>query len=197
VQLSLLSFRGERPPSEAAERFVEIARELGEPQDFAMAFSIAAHILLENGDRDRARAVLDDVSRNPATRDDPNYAAQLPQLVRSALALGDAALSEALIAGVAPRTPLQQHALRACAAELAEASGDHAGARHQYREAADGWRVFGHIPELAHALFGHGRSLLASGTPGAEIPLAEARDLFQAMGYAPAVAAVQALLAQP
>jgi class 3 adenylate cyclase/tetratricopeptide (TPR) repeat protein len=196
VLLSVLSFRGASPPSDEAERFVEIARELGEPQDFAMAFSIAAHILLENGDRDRAKAVLDDVRHNAATRDDPNYAAQLPQLVRSALALGDAALSEALIAGVAPRTPLQQHALRACAAELAEASGDHAGAVDRYREAADGWRVFGHIPELAHALFGQGRSLVASGASGADVPLTEARELFQAMGYAPAVTDVEALLSE-
>ncbi len=196
VQLTLLSFRGERPPSDEAERFVGIARDVGEPQDFAMAFSIAAHILFENGARDRARAVLEEVSHNAATRDDPNYAAQLPQLVRTALALGDARLAHGLIAGVAPRTPLQQYALRTCAAQLASASGDHAGATDQYREAVDGWRVFGHLPELAQALFGQGRSLLASGTPGAEIPLAEARDLFQAMGYAPAVAAVEALLTQ-
>ena len=56
------------------------------------------------------------------------------------------------------------------------------------------WRQFGDVPELAYALLGQGRSLVALGTRGADGPLSEARELFTAMGYAPALNEAEALL---
>ena len=50
---------------------------------------------------------------------------------------------------------------------------------------------------LAHGQhLGQGRCLLALNRPGAEQPLREARDLFAAMGYKPALAETEALLEQ-
>jgi len=97
---------------------------------------------------------------------------------------------------VEPRTPLAEHSLRASRAQLAEAVGDPAEAADRYAEAAARWQEFGDVPERAYALLGRGRCLFALGRPGAEEPLREARDLFAAMGYKPALAETEALLEQ-
>jgi len=98
-------------------------------------------------------------------RGDPYYAAALPGLLRCALALGEPALAARLIGGVEPRIPLQQHALATCRAALAEAAGDRAMAATAYADAATQWRRFGDLPELAYALLGQGRCLVALGMP--------------------------------
>ena len=113
------------------------------------------------------------------------------------LTLGDPALAARLVAGVEPHTPLQQHALAACRAALAEDAGDDATAAAAYADAVTRWREFGDIPELAFALLGQGRCLIALGTPEADGPLREARELFTAMGYAPALSDTGALLQPP
>ena len=65
-----------------------------------------------------------------------------------------------------------------------------------YTDAADRWRTFGNVPERAYALLGQGRCLVALGDWAAEAPLAEARDLFALMGYKPALAETEKLLAE-
>jgi hypothetical protein len=50
------------------------------------------------------------------------------------------------------------------------------------------------VPERAYALLGHGRCLVALGRPEAEVPLAEARDLFASMEYEPALGETVRLL---
>jgi hypothetical protein len=128
-------------------------------------------------------------------RGDPVYAGLLAGLVRTALALPDAALAQQLLDGVQPVMPLAAHALAAGRAQLAEAAGDLTEASHLYAEAAERWREFGNVPELAYALLGYGRSLSALGDPSAEPPLSEARDLFASMGYGPALANTEGFLA--
>jgi hypothetical protein len=49
---------------------------------------------------------------------------------------------------------------------------------------------------LAYALLGQGRCLAALGKPEAEEPLREAKELFASMGYGPALAETEALLAE-
>ena len=66
--------------------------------------------------------------------------------------------------------------------------------RRLHADAATRWRLFGDVPEFAYALVGQGRCLVALGTPGADRPLSEARELFTAMGYAPAIGETDALL---
>jgi hypothetical protein len=98
--------------------------------------------------------------------------------------------------GVEPVTPLQEHSLAACRAQLAEAAGDQAGAAVLYEQAAERWREFGNVPEQAYALLGQGRCLAALGKSEAGEPLREARELFASMGYRPALAETEALLGE-
>ena len=63
--------------------------------------------------------------------------------------------------------------------------------------AAERWREFGNVPERAYALLGQGRCLNAIGSPDAQQPLQEARELFGSMGYQPAVAETEALIEAP
>jgi hypothetical protein len=65
-----------------------------------------------------------------------------------------------------------------------------------YADAAQRWHEFGNVPERAYALLGQGRCLSALGDSRAEQPLTEARGLFASMGYAPALAETEALLAE-
>ena len=194
VQLGLLGKRGGGAGADTVDQLCATARETGEPQLIALAFAAAVQLMLAGGHSEQAKALLEELERTSGTRDEPYYLTRLPELVRCALALGDPALATQLIAGVEPRTPLHQHALTACRAALADAAGDHAPAAVAYAEAARRWRQFGDVPELADALLGQGRCLVVLGTPGAEYPLGEARELFAAMGYAPAVDETDALL---
>ena len=116
--------------------------------------------------------------------------------MRTALALEQPALAAHLVDGVEPRTPLAEHALTACRAQLAEAAGDQAEAAALYADAAERWRAFGNVPERAYALLGQGRCLAALGKPEADAPLREARELFASMGYNPALAETETLLGE-
>jgi len=197
VQLGLRARRGEGAGTAAAEQLVATARESGEPELIAGGFAAAIDVMLAGGDYERATALLDELERTGGTRDDPYYAASLPGLIRCALALGEPALAGRLMAGVEPRTPLQQQALATCRAALAEAAGDHATAATAFADAAARWRQFGDVPELALALLGEGRCLVALGKPGADGPLREAGELFTTIGYAPALSDTDALLQRP
>jgi hypothetical protein len=116
--------------------------------------------------------------------------------LRTALAAGDPALAKRHAVGLEPRYPLDEHALCAVRAQLAEAAGNQADAVTLYAEAAARWQEFGNVPERAHALLGQGRCLLALGARVAEQPLRQAAELFRSMGYRPALAEADALLEQ-
>jgi hypothetical protein len=77
---------------------------------------------------------------------------------------------------------------------IAVAAGDHATAVAAYADATVRWRWFGDVPELAFALVGQGRCLIALGAPGADDPLREARALLTTMGFAPVLSETDALL---
>jgi hypothetical protein len=116
-------------------------------------------------------------------------------MVRTALAAGDPDLARRLADGIEPRYPLHGHALCAARAQLAEHAGDHAEAACRYAEAAGRWEEFGNVPERAYALLGQGRCLLALEDLAAEQPLRRAAELFSSMGYRPALAETEALIA--
>jgi tetratricopeptide (TPR) repeat protein len=197
VQLRLLAERGDAGGAAAdAERLAAAARETAEVQQLSIGFAAAARLLLAHGRHDEARALLLELEQTSGIRGDINFAANLPELVRCALALRDAALATQLADGVQPRTPLHEHALCAALAQLAEAGGEHARAATLYAEAAGRWQEFGEVPEFAYALLGHGRCLLSVGRSEAEAPLREARELFASMGYSPALAETEALLGE-
>ena len=197
VQLRLLAERDAHERAPAADELVATARESSEPQDYALVFTAAAQLLLAQGHRERASALLVELEQVVGTRAEPYYAAALPALVRTALVLRQPELAKLLVEDVEPRTPLFDHALRVCRAQLGEAAGDHAEAAVLYAEGAERWREFGNVPERAYALLGQGRSLAALSNHESEVPLLAARDLFASMGFTPAVAEVDGLLRSP
>ena len=197
VQLSLLGQRGGGAgPTLDAVGLASDARATGIPELIVVAFTGAAQLLLAQDRPEQARALLTELEQVPGALTDPYYGPRMPELVRCALVLGDAALAARFVAGVEPRTPLFDHALTASNAQLAEAAGDHARAQELHAASAERWLRFGNVPERAYALLGRGRCLLRIGGDEAELVLAEARDLFVSMGYAPSVAEAEALLSQ-
>jgi class 3 adenylate cyclase len=196
VQLGLLAERGAHEHAPAADQLVAAARDTGDPQWCALAFGAGARLLLAQGQPQLAQALLVEVEQMAGFRADPYYPSLLLGLLRTALALDERELAARLVDGVQPVTPLAEHALAACRAQLAEAVGDRAEAAALYANAAERWREFGNVPERAYALLGQGRCLAALGKAEAEKPLREADDLFASMGYAPALAETEALLGE-
>ena len=142
-------------------------------------------------------ALLSEIDTTPDIRENISFAARLPLMVRTALTLGDLELAQQLIDGVEDRTPFHEHALIAATAALNEASGDHGAAADGYADAAQRWQTFGVVPEQAFALLGQGRCLVALGhMTEATQPLRLARDIFQELQAAPALAETDALLQQ-
>jgi class 3 adenylate cyclase/tetratricopeptide (TPR) repeat protein len=196
VQLRLVAERDEHDRARpGAEKLTASARESGQSALIADAFTSAAKLLLVQGQRRQAQTLLTELEQIPETRADLYYIALLPEIVRTALALGDRDLAGRLVDGVVSVTPLSEHALVAARALLAEAAGEQTEAAALYAEAAERWREFGNVPERAYALLGQGRCLLAVGKARGEQPLTEARDLFQSMGYRPVAAEIEALVA--
>lgn len=93
------------------------------------------------------------------------YAALLPGLVRSAIALRNAKLAAKLVDGVEPRTPLHDHAPCACRAHMTEAAGTYAEAATLHAKASERWRESGDAPECAYALLSRGRWLVTHQGP--------------------------------
>jgi class 3 adenylate cyclase/tetratricopeptide (TPR) repeat protein len=192
LQLRLLTERG-TPGESGLDDLLSAVREFGLPQLTAMALVVAAQLLLALGKHDQARAMLDELGQLDAI---PGFSPELPYLTRVALALDEAPLAEQLAAGIEPVTPLDQHALASARAQLVEATGEYSDAAGLYRETAERWRGFGSVPGRAYALLGQGRCLLALGDTRAEFTLGQARDLFQSMGYKPALDETETLLAR-
>jgi hypothetical protein len=139
---------------------------------------------------------LVELEQAAGARESPYYGRELSAMMRTTRAVGDAALAKRLMDGLEPRYTLDEHALCGARAQLAEQTGEHASAATLYAEGAVRWNEFGNVPERAHALLGQGRCLLTADPPAAQQPLLEARDLFAAMGYKPALAETEALLEQ-
>jgi class 3 adenylate cyclase len=194
-ELALRLSRGERGTSEEIEWLISTARTVRHAEVSGLALGVAAAALAAEAP-ERASLLLAEFEQLQGVRETPYYARQLPRMIRTALAARDAEIADQLVRGLEPRYPLEEHALCAARAQLAEHTGDLTEAASLYAEAAERWREFGNVPEHAYALLGQGRCLLALGRPGTEKPLREARHLFAMMGYKPAVAETEALLEQ-
>jgi class 3 adenylate cyclase len=195
VALAIRLARGEQAVPAEVDWLVERARANSAADVRTFAFASAAAALVTDAP-ERAWALLSELEQVTGSQKTPYYARLLPAMVRTALTAGDPTLAKRLADGLQPHYPLDEHAVCAARAQLAEAAGDRAEAATLYAGAAARWQEFGNVPERAHALLGHGRCLLALGDAGAEQPLREARDLFASMGYQPALAETEALLEQ-
>jgi class 3 adenylate cyclase/tetratricopeptide (TPR) repeat protein len=178
-----------------ADWLLAATRAAANADSSATAVPTVAAARLAGGQPDHARDLLAELDQTAGAHDNLNYAVRLPGMVRTALAAADPSLARTLTDKLQPHFPLNQHALTASRAQLAEYAGEHSQAAALYADAAQAWREFGFVHEQAHALLGEGRCLLALGDTRAEQPLTEARDLFASMGYEPALAETEKLLA--
>jgi class 3 adenylate cyclase/tetratricopeptide (TPR) repeat protein len=194
LQLRLLAETGAHERASDPEPLLAAAREIGLPEFLEVVCAAAANLRLAQGHRDEAQALLRELAETAAERPIAEY--HLPDLLRTALGLGDTALARRLMDGAEPRTPAAAHSLASAQAQLTEAAGELAAAAELYEQAASRWREFGSVPERAYALLGEGRCLAALGKREAEEPLSEARELFASMGYKPALAETDALLGE-
>jgi tetratricopeptide (TPR) repeat protein len=193
VQLLVRAEQGHPRRTNEVRALLKAANESRHVDTNALAGAAAALVLAQDAPSE-ARELLTELAESARTHRTPYYARQLGTAVRAALLAGDGAVAERLARSLEPHSPLDEHALRAARAALAEHAGDHEEAAALYANAASRWQEFGNVPERAHALLGQGRCLRALGRPGAEEPLLEARELFASMGYEPMVAEADGLL---
>jgi class 3 adenylate cyclase/tetratricopeptide (TPR) repeat protein len=188
--LAVLGRQDEAPvePSELAA----MVRPSGIPDGCLIGFTAAARLALALGRIEECAGYLAEVDQVPGVESTPYYARFQPELVRLALRVGQRALA-ARFAEVVRNAPVLVHARSSAAATLAEHDGRLAEAAAGYAEAAEGWQSFGNLPEHALALLGRGRTLTAMGHPDAPAARHEARAALDALGYAPAVAEIDAL----
>jgi class 3 adenylate cyclase/tetratricopeptide (TPR) repeat protein len=172
------------------------ARELEIPDEVIIGLGSAALARAWLGQDEATASLLVRIEMTPGTRETLNYATYLPSLVRAALGIADVVLAERLVSGLEPRYPYTEHALIAANAALTEAHGDLEAAAEGYADAADRWERFGVVPEQAFALLGQGRCLLGLSRPTEAAPvLQHAREIFERLQAAPALAETDALLA--
>jgi hypothetical protein len=195
VELAGRLARGEPIAPHDIEWLIDTARTVGAADILVLALSVASAALVTSAPA-RASSLLAELDQAAGARGSPYYARELAAMLRTALAVGDARLANQLAVGIEPRYPLDEHALCAARAQLAETTGHHAEAAALYAEASTHWQNFGNVPEHAHALLGQGRCLLAAEPSAAQQPLREARDLFAAIGHKPALAAAETQLEQ-
>ena len=196
VTIALHLARGELDDLDHVDWLVNTARAVGVVDVTVYSLASAAALANAHGLPGPACELLAEIEQAPGTRETPDYARQLAGMVRTALAAASPATAQRLVAGLTPRSPLEEHALHAARAQLAADATDHAHAADLYAQAAAGWQEFGNVPERAYALLGQGRSLCILGRCEAMQPLRQARDLFASMRFDPACRETESLLDQ-
>jgi tetratricopeptide (TPR) repeat protein len=179
------------------QQAVARARELGEPQYLGGLLALAAIAWTAVGELRNATLLLAELAQVPNVRHTLEYLRMLPDLVRVAIATGDADLGGWLADGPKPGYQLDQHAAVTARALLAEQHGNHAEAVALFADAAGRWERFEVPWEQAQALLGQGRCLLSLGRPAeAREPLSAARDIFASLGANPVLTHANRLLAE-
>ncbi len=195
VQVRIFALRGQGGEGLVwLDELESTAKELEFAEAIVFALGSAALVRSGLGQQDAAVALLSAIDAFPGARATVYYGAFLPAMVRITLGV-DPALAERLVNGVERLSPYAEYALVAAEAGLAEARGDLEAAADAYADAADRWERFGVVPEQAFALLGQGRCLLGLGRPTEAAPVMEqAREIFERLRAAPALAETDALL---
>jgi tetratricopeptide (TPR) repeat protein len=198
VQSRILTLRGQASRvADRLDRLEATIRENGQIDMLVAGLGTAAIARAALAQPNHATTLLGEIDSAPGSRDTVHYPALLPAIVRTALTTNNPQLAHQLATGVEHHTPYHDHALAAATAALAEANGHHQAAADRYADAARRWQTFGVPTEEAFALLGHGRCLVALGQmTDAVQPLRLARDIFQELQAAPALAETDALLQQ-
>ena len=193
LKVEILVDRGELEDAAViAGELMPLARKAGDVQALMEALPAVARLALARGDLAQARSLIvqarDASSANPAWRSH-----RIADCVRTALAANDIDLAADLLSRADTNVPRAKAAVASAQAALLEARDGAASAVKTYAEAVDRWRSFGHKVELAYALLGFGRCLLALRRHGAAAPLDESRAVFTEMGASECAAQVDAL----
>jgi class 3 adenylate cyclase/tetratricopeptide (TPR) repeat protein len=196
-QAQILAVRGQAAQVAHSLDWIEsTSRGAGAPEYAVIGLASSALVRAGLGQNEAAAELLAEVETTSGAREIMYYAVYLNAMVRTALAIGHRELAERVGGGVEPRYPYAEHALLAANAALAEARGDLQAAADAYADAADRWERFGVVPEQAFALLGQGRCLLGRSRPTEAAPvLQHAREIFERLQAAPALAETDALLA--
>jgi class 3 adenylate cyclase/tetratricopeptide (TPR) repeat protein len=198
AQARIFALRGQGSQvAEVLDWLEGAARATEDPQIVVFGFGAAAFARAGLGQDQAAATLLTEVEAYPGARGNANYPGLLPTMVRTALGIGEIELAGRLVKGVESSRPYAEHALVAANAALVEARGDVPTAADAYADAADRWKRFGVVPERAFALLGQGRCLIALSRPTEAAPILQrAREIFERLGAAPALAETDALLQQ-
>jgi len=196
TQARILAYQGRlEQAAELADSDLAVAREYGRHEGLFIGLGLAALIEVERrGGRERAAALLRELVDLSFSPNDAYYVAAVSELVRTALAARQPAIAERMLEGVEPITPRHEYALQTARALLAEAGGELEQAASLYAQAAEQWQHLGVLPELAQALLGEGRCLLALGSSDAATRLESAHELLRALGARPLNAEADELL---
>jgi predicted ATPase/class 3 adenylate cyclase len=192
----VLARRGD-PAGAAAvvDQVLPKARAAADLQLLGPSLAVAALVAVAGGDGTGALGFVREFIEVTSGRADRHRALFLPELARTCTALDALDLARELAAGLSVDLGRVGSARIAAAAVLAEAEGRAADAVTLYQQAATRWHDVSCVPGRAEALLGQGRCLITVGRAGAGVSLTEARELFASMGYRPALAETEKLLA--
>jgi class 3 adenylate cyclase/tetratricopeptide (TPR) repeat protein len=198
AQARIHALRGQAAEvTEMLEWLESAARESEDPQLVVVGLVSVGLVRAGLGQDEAAAALLSEIRTSPGARDNVNYPMLLHTMVRTALGIGDPYLAESFVADYRPSYLYGEYALVAANAALTEARGDLQAAADEYADAAERLELFGVVPEQAFALLGHGRCLVGLARPTeAEPVLQRAREIFERLQAAPAIAEADALLQQ-
>ena len=180
--------------AQLVEEFLPRAHEAKDLQALVPALAAAATLAVAKGQPDSAAPFAREVEE--ITREGVVYRARhLPELMSIAVAAGASDTVRRFLDTNYFETGRPATAAVAAQAVVAEASGKHGEALELWDDAAARWDEYGSVVRRADALFGAGRSLLGLGRPQeATARLQGARTLYQDLGAAPSVSAVDEAL---
>ena len=171
-------------------------RSRSSPDLLVAALPTEALARFQTGDRSGATRALRAVEGSPEFRTAVLLWERLPQMARTAIALGEVALAERIVAFAGdPPFPYPETCLMAARAAILEERGELEQACELYGGAADRYDGWGVLPEQGYALLGGGRSLLSLGNEkdGRE-RLAQACSIFTRLGAQPALDELDSVL---
>ena len=194
TKLGVDILRGHDPGAEFLEWVERTARHTEAAESLSAGLGTVGAARLMLGDASAARRL---VAELVAFEDVGSswWFALLPMLVRSAIRMDDLDLAAAIHRKVEPQIPSHEHGAAAAAAALLEARGELEAAAEAYADAVRRWEALGVIPELAFALLGHGRTLVALGRLADGRPALErAATIFAGLRAAPALLEIEAMM---